>query len=255
VAVDFGDPAEAAEFSTFLDSLITPMQATEFEARKRRFAAAIARFQGEGVIQAGPTASTQAPLATKPILGNIVWGICGAIHAVNVAPEVQVVARLAKSVDLVLTREACRFIRWQSFEHLGLRVWNDLHRSHGKSGVPHIDLARNAELIVVYPATAHTLYKMAHGACSDLLSLILTATRAPVVVFPSMNDRMWASPSVQRNVARVREDGVYVASPGASYNAADGPTGRLTFGGAGLGANSIVRVISAVLSFAREATG
>ena len=90
----------------------------------------------------------------------------------------------------------------------------------------HISLAAAADLVVVAPATAHIIAKMAHGIADDLLSSTLLATKAPVVVAPAMNDGMWTNPATQANVAALVARGVRVVQPG---------TGELACGTSGTG--------------------
>ena len=93
-------------------------------------------------------------------------------------------------------------------------------RREGKT-VPHIALAKNADLVAVMPATAGSISRLATGACSDLLSLVAIATTAPVVVAPTMNTAMWDNPAVRRNVDQLRADGVYVVEPTFFFEAAE----------------------------------
>src|SRR3989442_15074440 len=83
-------------------------------------------------------------------------------------------------------------------------------------------LAKRAELVLVLPATARTLFRLAHGVCDDLLSLVVCATEAPVVVVPSMNPVMWRNPAVQRNVDLLRRGGRFIVEPGPGWEVAGG---------------------------------
>ena len=85
--------------------------------------------------------------------------------------------------------------------------------------MPHVHLAQAASCVLAMPASANSLQRLASGACSDLLSLLVSATTAPIVVAPAMNDTMWNHRPVQRNVARIRDDGVYVIEPGLIFAA------------------------------------
>ena len=86
-----------------------------------------------------------------------------------------------------------------------------------KYDVWHVHLASRAEIIAVIPASAHALQRLATGACSDLLSLTVAATKAPVVLFPAMNANMWRHRAIARNVAQLRADGCYVVEPGPGF--------------------------------------
>ena len=87
----------------------------------------------------------------------------------------------------------------------------------GPTPHPHIEAAQQAELLCVAPATANILAKAAWGLADDLLSTVLLAFSGPVVMAPAMNDRMWEKPSVQRNVAQLRQDGVHLVDPEEGY--------------------------------------
>lgn len=114
----------------------------------------------------------------------------------------------------VTTRAAERFVTPLSLESLaGSRVWRDLFALGDEAEMGHIRLSREADLVVVAPATADLLAKMANGHADDLASTLLLATDKPVLVAPAMNPRMWEHPATRRNVARLREDGVAFVGP------------------------------------------
>lgn len=103
--------------------------------------------------------------------------------------------------------------------------------------VPHAELADNADAVLVAPCSASTLHKLASGACSDLVSLVVAATKAPVIVAPSTNANMWAHPPVQRNVAQLRADGVWIVEPWRGTRVSkrgESGTGALGFNSLGL---------------------
>jgi len=112
-------------------------------------------------------------------------------------------------------------------------------------------LAEVAELVLVLPASANAVFRLAHGTCSDLLSLVVAGTRAPVVLAPSMSAAMWNHPAVRRNVARLRDDGAFVIEPGPGR--AVGSDATCTVGGLGLGGDSahLVGALVAVLELSR----
>jgi phosphopantothenoylcysteine decarboxylase / phosphopantothenate---cysteine ligase len=95
----------------------------------------------------------------------------------------------------------------------GQPVYCDLLDAQAESAFSHIDLARWAELVLVAPATAHTLAKLAHGLADDLLTTVCLATRAPLAVAPAMNQVMWAAAATQANCALLRQRGVYIYGP------------------------------------------
>ena len=120
------------------------------------------------------------------------------------------------SVRCLLTEGAKRFITPLSAASLsGQPVSDDLFSPHDDSGMAHINLSRHADLIVVAPATADLLAKMAHGLADDLASTTLLAADKQILVAPSMNLMMWAHPATQENVATLKRRGVLQMGPGA----------------------------------------
>lgn len=137
--------------------------------------------------------------------------------------------RLGAEVDVVLTRSAQRFVAPLSFEGVtGRAAMSDLFSAEGAA--LHIRLGRDAEVVCVAPATADFLARAAHGRADDLICTTLLATRAPVVLCPAMNDRMFAHPQVQENLAHLRDRlGYTIAGPAEGALAAgegEGP-GRM----------------------------
>lgn len=120
------------------------------------------------------------------------------------------------SVRCLLTPAAERFVTPLSFAALsGQPVSEDLFSPHDDNGMAHINLSRHADLVVVAPATADLLAKMAHGLADDLASTTLLAADKPILVAPSMNLQMWAHPATQANIATLRSRGVLQVGPGA----------------------------------------
>ena len=156
----------------------------------------------------------------------------------------------AERLDVVLTRAARRFVRRRALAALGAGVWSDPFEQRGEILVPHAHLAA-ADLVVVLPASANAVFRLAHGATSDLLTLVVCATRAPVVVVPSMSPSMWHHPAVQRNVETLRRDGVFVLEPGPAASVAE--AGARQVGGAGLGADNanLIGALEAILALSR----
>jgi phosphopantothenoylcysteine decarboxylase / phosphopantothenate---cysteine ligase len=163
----------------------------------------------------------------------------------------RLVSAFAERVDVVLTPSAREFVQPRALALLGAGVWCDPFEVHEGVSVPHAHLAGAAELVLVLPATADAIYRLAHGAASDLLSLVVFATRAPVVVVPSMHPTMWQHPAVRRNVETLRGDGVFVLEPGPGSSVADG--GEHQVGAAGLGevGANLTGVLEAILALSR----
>ncbi len=144
----------------------------------------------------------------------------------------------------MLTDEALRFITALTFTALTRREVYTRDNDGMRDGQPaHISLADRADLVVVAPATAHLIAQIAHGLAPDLLTSLLLATPAPVVIAPAMNGKMWHHPATQDNVNLLRKRGVEFVGPEA---------GLLACGYEGLGrlwpVNEIAREISARLA-------
>ncbi len=171
--------------------------------------------------------SATASTDRRPWAGRrIVLGVTGGIAAYKVVQLARDLTRMGATVDVVPTRSARRFVGDISFEGVTGRPvrWDILESGRA---LDHIRLAREADLVCVAPATADFLARGAHGRADDLLSALLLATRAPVLLAPAMNDAMWEHPATQANVARLVELGYYLVGP------AEGP---LAYGeGAGAG--------------------
>jgi phosphopantothenoylcysteine decarboxylase len=144
---------------------------------------------------------------------KLVVGVTGGIAAYKVAALVSQLVQSGADVRVVMTRAAGKFIGPATFEALTGRPV--LHSAFNDPDHPlgaHIDLA-DADLLCIAPATANFLAKAALGLADDLLSTLYLAFKGPVLVAPAMNDQMWSKPAVQRNVERLRADGVHFVGP------------------------------------------
>lgn len=159
---------------------------------------------------------------------RVVLGVSGGIAAYKVVQVARDLTLLGCTVDVVLTRAAGEFVRPLSFEGVtGRACHTDLFSADGAA--LHIRLGREADVVCVAPATADLLARLSQGRSDDLLTTTLLATRAPVVLCPAMNDRMWAHAQVQENAERCRALGYQLVGPAQGRLAvgeADGP-GRL----------------------------
>ncbi len=161
---------------------------------------------------------------------RLILGICGGIAAYKAAELVRLLRKKGAEVQVVLTTGAEAFVTPLLFEALSRKrcfTQRDFLSPQGGL-IPHTDLAAWAEGIVVAPATASFLSKLARGEPSDLLTAIVMATRAPVLLAPAMNTNMWEHPATRENLARLREFGYRVVEPASGELAcgAQGP-GRL----------------------------
>jgi len=130
------------------------------------------------------------------------------------------------SVRVVMTRAAQEFITPLSAGAIaGGHAYVDLFDSHTEFDVGHIRLARDTDLVVVAPATADLMAKMAGGHADDLASTVLLATDKPVLIAPAMNPRMWSNAATQRNLAQLVADGIAVVGPNAGEMAEQGEAG------------------------------
>ena len=156
---------------------------------------------------------------------SIVLGLTGGIAAFKSAELVRHLAAADIGVQVVMTDAATRFVSPVTLQALsGMPVFTDLWDDRVGNAMAHIDLSRSAALVVVAPATADFLAKLALGLADDLLSTLCLARECPLLVAPAMNRRMWEHPATQRNLERLRSDGVQIVGPDAGAQAC-GETG------------------------------
>ena len=140
---------------------------------------------------------------------HIVLGVTGGIAAYKSADLVRRLVQGNVDVRVVMTGGACEFVTPLTFQALsGHRVHHELFDEAAEVAMGHIELARWADLLVVAPASANFISRLARGGAHDLLSTLCLATTAKVLVAPAMNQQMWAHPATQANVAALRERGV-----------------------------------------------
>ena len=142
-------------------------------------------------------------------------GVTGGIAAYKTAALVSQLVQAGAGVTVIMTRSATRLIAPKTFEALTGRPVRT--RVFGPGAHPHIELAEQADLLCVAPATANILAKAAWGLADDLLSTVLLAFDGPVLMAPAMNALMWRKPAVQRNVAQLRGDGIVLIDPEEGY--------------------------------------
>jgi len=164
--------------------------------------------------------------STNELLGKrILLGITGGIAAYKAAEFVRLAVKLGADLQVVMTAAACEFVTPVTMQALsGKPVFTDIWDSRVANNMGHIELSRDRDLIVVAPASADFIAKLAGGFADDLLSALCLARRSPLAIAPAMNVEMWSHPATQRNVARVRDDGVAILGP-ASGDQACGETG------------------------------
>ena len=159
--------------------------------------------------------SNATPLRAR----HIVLGITGGVAAYKSAELVRLLVK-AIAVQVVMTEAATRFVTPATFQALsGRNVFVDLWDDRIANGMAHIDLSREAAAILVAPASADFLSKIAHGKADDLLSTLCLARDCPLLVAPAMNRQMWENAATRRNVAQLAADGVVVLGPAAGDQA------------------------------------
>ncbi|WFP48750.1 bifunctional phosphopantothenoylcysteine decarboxylase/phosphopantothenate--cysteine ligase CoaBC [Methylomonas sp. EFPC3] len=151
---------------------------------------------------------------------RILLGVCGGIAAYKAAELLRLLRKQGCEVRVVMTAAAARFVAPLTFQALsGHSVHSELLDPEQEQAMSHIQLARWADLLLIAPATADTLAKMAHGLADDLLSTLYLAAECPVYVAPAMNQAMWGKPVTQENIARLQQHGVTVIGPAAGEQA------------------------------------
>jgi phosphopantothenoylcysteine decarboxylase / phosphopantothenate---cysteine ligase len=156
---------------------------------------------------------------------RILLGLSGGIAAYKAAELTRLLVASGAEVRVVMTEAACRFITPVTMQALsGNPVHTDLWDASVSNNMAHIELSRGCDAIVVAPASADFLAKLAQGLCDDLLSTLCLARDCPLLVAPAMNLQMWGNPATQRNVNQLRADGVAILGP-ASGDQACGEVG------------------------------
>ena len=177
---------------------------------------------------------------------TIVLGITGSIAAYKGADLASKLTQAGARVEVIMTEAAARFVSPVTFRSVtGRPVVTDMFTLSGEFSIEHVALAEAADVVVVAPATADIIAKMAAGIADDMVSCTVVATRAPVVIAPAMHTGMWENAATQQNVATLKARGVIVVEPGY---------GHLASGGVGQGRLADVEKVMAVINqvLARE---
>ena len=144
---------------------------------------------------------------------KVILGVCGSIAAYKAGDIIRRLQEQGCSVTVVMTKEAQQFITSVTLAGLsGGKVYCDMFDDQSWQ-MPHIDLARQADLVLIAPATANVIAKIAHGLADDILSTLVLTTRAPLLIAPAMNDEMYANAMVQENCAKLKQHGVEFIEP------------------------------------------
>jgi phosphopantothenoylcysteine decarboxylase / phosphopantothenate---cysteine ligase len=156
---------------------------------------------------------------------RVLLGVTGGIAAYKAAELARRLAEIGAEVQVVMTAHATEFIAPLTFQALtGREVRTGLFDPKAEMAMGHIELARWADVVVVAPASANFLQRLARGAADDLLTTLCLATDRPLAVAPSMNRLMWASKATQANVHQLHGRGVHILGPGSGFQAC-GETG------------------------------
>jgi phosphopantothenoylcysteine decarboxylase/phosphopantothenate--cysteine ligase len=160
-------------------------------------------------MKSDPTAPPQPAAPTRVVLG-----VTGGIAAYKAAELTRLFVKAGMAVDVVMTDAAARFVTPMTFQALsGRPVLTDLWQTGADNAMGHIGISRGAAAILVAPASADFLAKLAQGRADDLLSTLCLARECPLLVAPAMNRQMWANPATQRNVAHLAADSVAILGP------------------------------------------
>jgi phosphopantothenoylcysteine decarboxylase / phosphopantothenate---cysteine ligase len=157
----------------------------------------------------------------NPLQGKrLVLGVTGGVAAYKTCELARLLVKAGARVDVVMTEAGARFVGPQTFQALtGHPVFTSMWDERFANGMAHIDLTRGADAILVAPATANFMAKLAHGLADDLLSTLCLARDCPLLVAPAMNRQMWDAAPTQRNVAQLRADGIPVLGPASGAQA------------------------------------
>ncbi|MBU4304684.1 MAG: phosphopantothenoylcysteine decarboxylase [Candidatus Omnitrophica bacterium] len=145
---------------------------------------------------------------------EIVIGVTGGISAYKACELVRSLARKGYGVTVLMSAEAKHFVGPLTFRTLsGRPVISDMFSEDVAWNPCHVAVAEKADIVVVVPATAHTIAKLAQGQCDDIISCVVMATKAKVIVCPAMNDNMYAHPAMRENMKKIAGFGYTIIEP------------------------------------------
>jgi phosphopantothenoylcysteine decarboxylase/phosphopantothenate--cysteine ligase len=173
--------------------------------------------------------ANQMPKAgSNPGRFDVLLGVSGGVAAYKAVDLASNLTAGGAKVKVVMTENACRLVGPKSFEAVtGSAVFTEMWGTSEGHEISHVALADWADIVVVAPATANIIGKIANGICDDLLSTVLcTCWPKPMILAPAMNDNMWSNPAVRRNVETLEERGIKFSGP---------QKGRLACGRKGVG--------------------
>ncbi len=151
---------------------------------------------------------------------KLLLGITGGIAAYKAAELLRLLVKAGVDVQVVMTQSACQFITPVTMQALsGKPVFVGMWDSNIANGMPHIELSREADAILIAPASADFMAKLVHGRADDLLSTLCLARDCPLLVAPAMNKQMWENAATQRNIKQLMADGVTILGPDSGEQA------------------------------------
>ncbi|QET00728.1 MULTISPECIES: bifunctional phosphopantothenoylcysteine decarboxylase/phosphopantothenate--cysteine ligase CoaBC [Cupriavidus] len=151
---------------------------------------------------------------------HIVLGLSGGIACYKSAELVRLLTKAGATVQVAMTEAATHFITPVTMQALsGRPVYTSQWDARVDNNMAHIDLSREADAILIAPASTDLMARLAHGLCDDLLTTLCIARDCPLLLAPAMNRQMWAAPATQRNAAQLRADGVAILGPGSGDQA------------------------------------
>jgi phosphopantothenoylcysteine decarboxylase/phosphopantothenate--cysteine ligase len=146
---------------------------------------------------------------------NVILAVCGGIAAYKSVEILRLLKKRKANVRVIMTQSAQWFVGALTFEALsGQPVFKDMFQEGSEASFRHIEWAQEADGVIIAPATANIIGKLANGVADDPLSTFMLAVTSPILLCPSMNERMYASKAVQRNLDTLRSDGYFVLDPG-----------------------------------------
>ncbi len=244
-------PRSRIELTAHLEALSGgPLEHPEVidELLSRLFAAGALR-------DAPPVKPDESPSPVEPRT-RMVLGLSGAIGASNAPAVVGMLLQQGFDLEIVATKAALHMVSRAVLEALTHRpVHASLRGRDPSMPAPHIHLAEWAEVMLVNPATATTLSRIARGDCSDVLSAVAISTRAPVLIVPSMNGAMYEAPSVRRNLDLLREDGFWLVHPATGIEVAHAPSDRQPVWGAAPPPHAVLQILRAVMALPKDGAG
>lgn len=167
-------------------------------------------------------------MQTTPVKKKILIGICGSIAAYKTPDLVRKLIESGYAVKVVMTKAASAFVTRMTLQTLsGFEVYDELFDPHSDIAMDHIELARWADIILIAPATAHVISKLALGLADDLLTTLCLASHAKLLIAPAMNQQMWQHAAVQANVATLKSrDTLFLGPTSGEQACGDNGPGR-----------------------------